>query len=494
MIYFGGDNNLSEECVFALTEIRAVEAIKNKVHVLAQFDPSGRDVKTHRYEIFRKGGAPQTESKEKTNDLEGDKIPGWNLLEGNTGEPATLEDFIRWGLAEYPADHVMVVLAGHGSGSDDDFLLRDENPPDFLSIAELQGVFERLAAEKRTIDILGFDTCLMSMAEICHQLQRTSPYLQYIVSSEGFSPNTGWPYRQIFKRLTDDLSMGPDDLAKIIVEEYANFYVPYVIGDVSVDQSALVLEESPDLTAAIKALADKLSFLLERDFQKRLTVKRSHLLEGETLEIPTGPEYATPLQNALVLAHWDAQSYNGEVFVDLFDFCQRLIVRYTALEDHYEVSRVVTLCKELMAVIKDRVVLKTCYSGPAFQYSYGVSIYFPWSGIAPHYKNLSFADASGWLRFLDLYVKYTRRPYRKGAEFRLDIEDRATPPTNKGRDGRVESMRNPPGRFDPGDCIRKPVPETEAETANGYQPQPQQAQRKKPVAAKRGGKKKASKK
>jgi len=31
---------------------------------------------------------------------------------------------------------------------------------------------------------------------------------------------------------------------------------------------------------------------------------------------------------ALILAHWDAQAYYGEQFVDLTDFCNRLIERY----------------------------------------------------------------------------------------------------------------------------------------------------------------------
>src|SRR5689334_10622736 len=50
MVYLAGDNNLADECVFALTQIKEVDTDK-RVRVVAQFDPTGRRLKTRRFTI-----------------------------------------------------------------------------------------------------------------------------------------------------------------------------------------------------------------------------------------------------------------------------------------------------------------------------------------------------------------------------------------------------------------------------------------------------------
>ena len=74
--------------------------------------------------------------------------------ETDTGDPATLFDFISWTQEHYRADHYMVILAGHGAGTEEDFLLRDDtaggegirpsNPTSSLSMRELRKVFEKV--------------------------------------------------------------------------------------------------------------------------------------------------------------------------------------------------------------------------------------------------------------------------------------------------------------------------------------------------------------
>ena len=48
MVYLAGDNNLADECVFALTEMKAA-MIDKRVKVVAQFDPTARRVRTRRF-------------------------------------------------------------------------------------------------------------------------------------------------------------------------------------------------------------------------------------------------------------------------------------------------------------------------------------------------------------------------------------------------------------------------------------------------------------
>ena len=411
LIYMAGDNNLSEECVFSLTEIKdALPDSHPKLAVLAQFDPSGVLAETKRY-LLRSNKFTLDEDAEQT---------GWKVRETNTGEPQNLLEFLRWGISQYPANHFMVVLVGHGSGTDDDFFLRDENLPDSLSILELQEVFTALTNDGHTIDIVGMDTCLMNMAEICYELNRTS--ITYLVGSEGFSPNTGWPYAAILRALEAKIRSGgatPKWLAVQIVEEFSKFYQPYINGGISVDQSVLEIKK-------INGVKDERSKLVT-----------SLLIEIDNKEL----DYTKPKQNALVLAHWETQSYNGEVFVDLSDFCDRLEFRYNLIARGSDVAK---FCGTVKEAIKG-VVVKTCLAGAAFQFSFGVSIYFPWAVLSPKYGNLSFPKETGWLDFLKKYHDKTRRPSRPGV---IRETGRASIPINKGRDGRVESMRNPPsGEF-----------------------------------------------
>jgi hypothetical protein len=427
LLYMAGDNNLSEECVFALTEIKQGLTDNPRLSVLAQFDPAGPRAATRRFELH-------STEKSLSDDVR------WEARETDTGEPNNLLDFIRWGISTYPAEHYMVVLLGHGTGTDDDFL-RDDNPSNSLSILEFQEVFANIRRDGHTIDILGMDTCLMSMAEVCYEMLRNN--VTYMVGSEGFAPNTGWPYRAILGELSRNISpdgsgarVNPRDLAVQVVDHYQDFYEPYRKGGISVDQSVLEVAKIEGVQQSMFSLVRN----LEHEF--------------ETGQL----EYFSEKQNALILAHWEAQSYNGESFIDLYDFCERLRIRYPddQVKEH---------CERVKDAIR-AVVVKTNVCGAAFQFSFGLSIYFPWGRLSTNYGNLSFPKATNWIDFLQLYLNKTRRrrdehapagdaqaiDAQAGAEavvipaggFFDTAPVRSTVPNDKGRNGNVESMRNPP--------------------------------------------------
>ena len=332
----------------------------------------------------------------------------------------------------------MVILAGHGAGTEEDFLLRDENPTEnptknptnSLSMIDLQNVFKEVKRKlKVKIDILGMDVCLMSMIEVCYEL---NGLVEYLVSSESYSPTAGWPYRQILEKidakLKEDNQANTEELASIIVGEYIGFYNDYIVGGLSVDQSVLKVSASTGVVRAVKSFA--------KNIEKWLTVK--------------------PFKDALILAHWEAQSYNGELFVDLQDFCERLAERYPEAKKPSE--------KVTNAIRK--LVRKSCYTGVENQFSNGVSIYFPWADVAPSYEELAFAKEAGWNDFLKAYVEKTRlkpRGFKDGSKLLLDF--RGTKPFKfesvvlgserfrkagerkageRGSINPVHSMRNPP--------------------------------------------------
>lgn len=498
MVYLAGDNNLTDASVYAMTEMKRVTP-GGGVNIITQFDPQDEYLPTHRYHIGSKdqpgkirplsddiigtcenGGFKEESVFAKAHErvrlgarekgrkealLEAKRLAALEVRtmsgtsstslvnplfiepeqrtlrphETDTGSPITLYNFMSLAVQKFPAERYMVVLAGHGSGTAMDFLLRDDSPAGSLTVNELKGAFQQLNSELngQPIDVLGFDTCLMSMAEVAYELRGL---VNVMVSSESYSPVSGWPYQQILnnmKKLVQESPGNPqgieDRIATNIVDEYVNFYADYSLGGLSVDQSALNLREADTLRGLVDNFAAAMTEELLKD----------------------QPEFV----DDIVMAHWEAQSYNGELFVDLVDFCDCLLKRHTA-------GPVFETGSDLREFILNRFVLKSCYSGSAYQFSNGVSIYFPWSRIDDEYQNLEFIDETrqtGWGRFLYFYTNHTRRAPRDtspgNAFFRKnrEVEPRPVRKTQgKGPEGvnLITSMRNPPVYAEPEECIR----------------------------------------
>jgi len=440
MVYLAGDNNLTSECLFALTEMKKAAPGAN-INVIAQFDPRDEYLPTCRYEINRKGdngtllddiidaarydpttaeaqfehesenakrlAARRTQTSQKVKELLSDvtDLSTLSFIEEDTGDdtdtgsPSTLYNFLSFCIQEYPAEHYIAVLSGHAGGVETDYLLKDESSKGSLTFNEMKQVFRDLQRnrEGRAIDIVGMDNCLMSMGEICYELR---DLVDVVVGCESFSPASGWPYRPILERLRKEFANAEaskegsfvPNAAKAIVEEYANYYSPYWISGMSVAQSALEVRNIEELRLRVNDLGIA--------------------MEDELKQEPVNAE-ATSFKDKLVLAHWEAQSYNGERFVDLYDFC-------SCLEARTPPEAVARRCKELRRFISEELVLKSCYSGAAYQYSYGISLYFPWAQVLAKYQNLDFVRASnghGWLSFLRTYTQLTRREPRGLAEY-----------------------------------------------------------------------------
>lgn len=469
MVYLAGDNNLTEECVYSLKEMKKLDT-GDRIRVTAQFDPRGRKTPVHRYVINKPKPANHPAGKYRPGKISDDVVPvtegrvkyphrstspssssGDGPMEVNTGDPKTLFDFISWSIDNYRAKHYMVILSGHGAGTEEDFLLKDENPRSSLSIPDLRRVFRAVKEElpDDQIDIIGMDVCLMSMGEVCYAL---SGLAQYIISAEGYSATAGWPYGSILAKLDERLLAGtevqPKALGQIIVNEYTNYYSEYMAAGFSSDMS--LMDVGVD---AMTSLTDSINTLTG------LLVKELSL--ASQLKEATGK---SEFLDQIVLAHWEAQSYNGERFADLYDFCDLLDERYPVPElpeeptaeelDNYERrKRLSDAIGSVKTEILERVVKLSCYSGVDYQYSYGLSVYFPWAEVGPHYKKLGFAKVTGWNTFLQAYTEATRRAprgYVPGAE-RLwrNVEKYRTGGYRTGgyRDpglNPIYSMRNPP--------------------------------------------------
>jgi hypothetical protein len=170
--------------------------------------------------------------------------------------------------------------------------------------------------------------------------------------------------------------------------------------------------------------------------------------------------------DAIKLARLEAQSYWGEVFTDLYDFCERLVkkcneavmlqsrllrtmgyngevsARFKQTELLSILREIIKACINVMEEIagtKPRdgkpgtvgIVEQSYYIGSDLQYSHGLSVFFPWTLPAePYfftksgnewvlrtafetYCEYDFAEESKWSDFLGAFFKATLRKVRR---------------------------------------------------------------------------------
>ena len=454
LVYMAADNNLTEECVYSLKELHRVGTVPG-VHAAALYDSSAQNVPTRVYTFKQKSaGSKESDNDGRLEDIGkvfSVRIPkkdgkGFTRTH-SAADSRMLEEFVRAGISKNPALNYLLILSGHGQGAIGDFLKGDD-PPQSLSIPDFASALERAMKGKGPISVLGMDACLMGMAEVCYELRNT---VRFMVSAEGFEINSGWPYQRIMESLNEAVStkgIQPEELARMILERYMSYYRDYVIAGVSVDQAVADLSKAETLATAVKNLA---------------TVLKRGVVNSQ-------------IQNAIVLAHWKAQTYMDDKYVDLWDFCDQLEAGLAGI-DAQIASRMAS--KKLNADVKDacqaakaaveRLIIVSSYSGAAFQHSHGISVYFPWRGNPDEmaaYKNLAFHKQTLWGDFLSLYVNETRRSVRNAGLHKPGAAiwvapaqnamaaHRSAAPWFRGEGYKTGSMKNPPACFFPADSDR----------------------------------------
>jgi Clostripain family len=427
MVYMAADNNLSDRCIDDLREMKMV-GIHDNITIKVQVDRASKlGNSPARYTIH---GCPAEGSSDPEGALKKDREP-WSK-HYNSGRKEPLQEFIAWCAEGRPDDQYMLVLWGHASPLDNVPIpepprrrrfsnqrrdrsrprqRQDERPAFFnlcpddfthdgLTDIELREVLAEVCAPGgaigRPIEILGLDACLMSMIELTYQVK---DYAKYSLASQSLIPSTSWPYHWILAELNQKPTMSPRELCRVIVDKYIAYYADY--DDVPVQLSACDLSRSEAVKNAVAGLASELKSGLEED--------------------------DLALRNAVLAAHFRAQPYYEEQYYDLYDFCYML---NDSCGEGFPAVR--QACNEVMYEVADRprkhFVLDSenkvgDFSETDLQFSYGTSIYFPWTSVSDRYQFLQFAAESGWHDFLRVYTD-------KIAKFERGSRDRAVKPEN----------------------------------------------------------------
>jgi hypothetical protein len=467
MIYHSGESSLSEELVWSLKEMIRV-GTPARVEVIALMDTlspnlwkftipensasrrktagkrgqenisdeleengifNSRNVKVDKNPVFLNSDKPDYIISDEESDAE-NQVRN-NLGRTNLASSRLLRNFIIQTIRQHRATHYMLILSGHGHGMIGKTFLLDEGSGRFLSVPRLNWALSEVVEEigeffkqnrpteqpvDPRIDILGFDSCGMLTAEISNLLKDE---VKYIVGSQGFMQTSGWPYHLILDYLKSKPNARPDELAVATVERCVRYYADFSRVGVSLDMSVVELKRVveggtksfPDwqaLTQAIKNLSTKLA-------AKAL---EAQTVNGSPFQQDRYPKFRH-IVNAVISAHWYAQAYAAQEYVDLLDFCKQLKL---AAPDELGGE-----CNAVMNAV-EKVVIRNCCAGGEFQHSHGLSLYFPWDAADEDLFRYSrfkprntkktlltpFNYETFWGEFLWEFIYATRRKPREG--------------------------------------------------------------------------------
>jgi len=173
-----------------------------------------------------------------------------SIGEKNTGDPATLVDFVKWGVQQAPASRYLLQMWGHGGGLDGS-QFDSESADDALTIGEFASALA--SPGMPAIDLVSYDNCLMAMAEVGAAL---APHVGGVfVASEELINGTGQNYVTAY----DALKVSPATVtaAQIAAGMVASYQTQYQ-GDVDKCDtfSAASTSGYAGLTSAVKQFVD----------------------------------------------------------------------------------------------------------------------------------------------------------------------------------------------------------------------------------------------
>ncbi len=159
--------------------------------------------------------------------------------EGEVSDPATIENFLEWGIKAMPSKHVAVIFSTHGDGHNG-FLMDSKGRE--MSLPQLRGALEKAAAAHGDeLDLVGMESCNMAQAEVGFELHDVADAM---VASPSVLYGTPWNHPEAIKAITTAKS-GLEAATGIVGAARENF------GEGTPTISAIDLEKMPELKGAL---------------------------------------------------------------------------------------------------------------------------------------------------------------------------------------------------------------------------------------------------
>jgi len=239
LVYADADNNLKSDTVKSMDNLESVGSGED-LNLVVQFGYGGAKekspgIKRYYLEKSRKDGKITSP-------------PLTRLGPGNMADPKMLTNFIKWGIKNYPSEHVMLIISDHGDGWKG--AIDDETHKGWMSVPDMAKALKD--AESKTgkkIDVLGFDACLMASTEVTYEFRDAA---KYMVASQDTEGEKGWPFSKIMAGKT--LSAVAEKIKSRIPDDPEAFAKDWV-RSVEVTPKVISTLSAVDLSKA-KALAE----------------------------------------------------------------------------------------------------------------------------------------------------------------------------------------------------------------------------------------------
>ena len=427
MVYMAGDNNLAVDMAYAMEQIREVAGEGNdSLNLFVYYDGNSPSIPTL-YCDFSDKDKPKYVSSCKVSDKLYN-VP--DKLNENAADRRSILNFVDWCInkADGKAKRYALIFSGHSLGFQDIGLFRDEGSGKSMKMTDLFHLLQRLVLPQESLaenaksvgyegeqlerettmilgqrlDILGFDSCVMGMIEVGYQFDAVA---KTMIVSEGSIPSAGWTYAKILGGLARGQyrKASPQKAAEHFVKEFIYSQDKFTVGGISVDMAAWDMSQMEALTRAFNEFSHSLIKCFE-DENSRIYKQ---------------------MERAILHAHWKCQSYMYDQNVDLGDFCELLdrecdLIKEALFGEGVEILEgVQDKCRKVLGKLKKAVILNG-FSGGEYQYSNGVSVFFPWSweGYQVSQKNYEsllmaldarYEKSSSWADFLKTYLLHVAR-------------------------------------------------------------------------------------
>ena len=451
MIYMAGDNNLAVDMAYAMEQIKGVAAAgEDSPNLFVYYDGNSPAIPTLYCDFSEPGKPRYVRSYKVPNKL----YAAPSKHNENAADRRSILNFVHWCVNTVEVENesgeisygrrskkYALIFSGHSLGFQDIGLFKDETSGKAMKMRDFHAILEEVVATKKQLveladarglegevreldtivllgkklDVLGFDSCVMGMLEVGYQFNNVAKTL---IASEGSVPSAGWTYAKILGCLTQEENRNLDtrEVARLFVEEFIRSQDSYTVGGVSVDMAAWDLNRFTPLADAFDGLAESLVLCFE-DPESRIYRQ---------------------MERVILQVHWKCQSYMYDQNVDLGDFCE-LLDRECGLvaqeigegDDVVFLENVQNSCTKVLKELKKAVILSG-FSGGGYQYSNGVSVFFPWSREGyevskKNYESLWFVQdvkrqRVSWTDFLKKYLYEVSLRRCEKPEYEADAE------------------------------------------------------------------------
>lgn len=355
MVFLNADNNLDSFGVGDMQEMAAAGGSNEHLNILCLID---REHGPATLNYITKDG-PQVVKE---------------LGEIDMGDYREYVKFVVETTREYPAKHYCSVIWNHGSGWKDangeiiKGISYDDQSGNHITTNQMTIAMKEIEDSiGKKVDVFCFDACLMQMIEVAYAMKDGC---EYLVASEETEPGQGYPYKEILENFGKGLN--PEQVASLVVKEFAASYDGGSAGNSSTTQSALKCSEIDGLRDAINGYCKA-------------------AIAGNF-----GAEFKAALNSA--------QKFYYRTNIDFGHFVA--LTKISIKDPAFQ-----TAANKLEAAYK-KVVVANGLSGYNTKNATGMAIYFPASSysFSAEYSDLAFAKDTMWEAMVkDYYKKVTAK-------------------------------------------------------------------------------------